>query len=676
MITRVQKSLTWKMALYFGVLVTVSLILSAWISFFYERRNLQTYVFSRLSGFREIQKERVQEYLEERMAFVRLISRSREVAEIIAFAAEGQGVGGSGSEDLSSRRYGHLAQRAHARLSSDEAFGGLDDLVLFAPDKPKIIYAVREGLKTSLDDSAHAKRLKILESIWKQALRKGSPVLGDVAFYEPLGKPCFSIGVPVSDDQGTVSAVLVAVLNTEHFKHVVQEKTGLGLTGETYLVGPDGTVRTPSRFLTEGDVLKKKVETEAVRRALAGEKGQVVNMDYRGQEVLSAFGPLGLKETGSADFDWALVVEMDAPEAFSAVAQLAFRYVVLTIFLAVCAGAAGFFTARAIVAPLRKLRAAVAEVIQGNLNVSIEETHRVDEVGDLVRGFKSMVEFLKGQTAEILGGVNDLAASIGQISATAAQLAASSAETATSISEITATVEEVRQTARLSHDKARQVAQRAEQLSQTSHEGRLVTGDALNGLQRIREEMEFVAENVMRLSEQGQSIGDIIDVVRDLADQVNLLSVNAAIEAAKAGEHGKGFAVVAQEMRSLADQSKEATEQVKHILSEIQKATSGAVMAIERGTKAVAAGLDLGQRAGDAIGRLAQGVEDASDSALQIASSSQEQLVGMEQVVLAVQNIREASVQNTEAARQLESAVRDLERLSRTLKELSSRLRI
>jgi methyl-accepting chemotaxis protein len=188
--------------------------------------------------------------------------------------------------------------------------------------------------------------------------------------------------------------------------------------------------------------------------------------------------------------------------------------------------------------------------------------------------------------------------------------------------------------------------------------------------------MDFVAENVMRLSEQSQNIGDIIETVRDLADQINLLSVNAAIEAAKAGEQGKGFAVVAHEMRSLADQSKEATEQVKQILSEVQKVTSGAVMAMERGAKAVTAGLELGEKAGDAVERLAATVEASADSALQIAASSHEQLVGVEQLVQAIQNIHEATGQNTEGARQLEMSVRDLERLSQSLQNAAARFRV
>src|SRR4030067_173625 len=105
-------------------------------------------------------------------------------------------------------------------------------------------------------------------------------------------------------------------------------------------------------------------------------------------------------------------------------------------------------------------------------------------------------------------------------------------------------------------------------------------------MHRIQEQMESIAQSIVRLSEQGQAIGEIIATVNDLAEQSNMLAVNAAIEAAKAGEQGKGFAVVAQEVKSLAEQSKQATAQVRTILGDIQKATSGAVMATEQGSKA------------------------------------------------------------------------------------------
>src|SRR4028119_2044466 len=152
-------------------------------------------------------------------------------------------------------------------------------------------------------------------------------------------------------------------------------------------------------------------------------------------------------------------------------------------------------------------------------------------------------------------------------------------------------------------------------------------------MKRIRSQMSLLAESMMRLSEQSQTIGEIIATVDDLAQQSNLLAVNAAIEAAKAGEQGKGFAVVAQEVKSLADQSKQSTTQVRTILSDIQKATAAAVMATEQGNKAVEDGVRQSAAAGESIVALGANVTEASQAATQIAASSQQQLVGMEQVV-------------------------------------------
>src|SRR6185437_10071117 len=121
-------------------------------------------------------------------------------------------------------------------------------------------------------------------------------------------------------------------------------------------------------------------------------------------------------------------------------------------------------------------------------------------------------------------------------------------------------------------------------------EGRRAVEDSIDGMAQIRLQMELIAESIVRLSEQSQAIGEIIATVNDLAEQSNLLAVNASIEAAKAGEHGKGFAVVAQEVKSLAVQSRQATAQVRSLLNDIQKATGSAVSAAEQGSRVVEAG--------------------------------------------------------------------------------------
>ncbi|MDP1647816.1 MAG: methyl-accepting chemotaxis protein, partial [Rubrivivax sp.] len=147
------------------------------------------------------------------------------------------------------------------------------------------------------------------------------------------------------------------------------------------------------------------------------------------------------------------------------------------------------------------------------------------------------------------------------------------------------------------------------------------------------------------------------------AEQSNVLAVNAAIEASRAGEQGKGFGVVAQEVKSLAEQSKQATAQVRAILGDIQKATSAAVLATEQGHKAVEAGVKQSAGASDAIRQLTESVNEAAQAATQIAASSQQQMVGMDQVALAMDNIKQASTQNVAGTRQAEVAARSLHEL-------------
>lgn len=195
-------------------------------------------------------------------------------------------------------------------------------------------------------------------------------------------------------------------------------------------------------------------------------------------------------------------------------------------------------------------------------------------------------------------------------------------------------------------------------------------------MNRIREQMESIADSVVRLSEQGQTIGEIIATVNDLAEQSNMLAVNAAIEATRAGEYGRGFAVVAQEVRSLAEQSKQATIQVRSILMELQKATSAAVMATEQGSKAVAQGVKQATDAGESIRALTGTSNEAAQAAIQIAASSQQQLIGMDQIASAISNIRQATSQNLAGTRQLEASAVSLQELGGRLKVLVERQRV
>ena len=295
---------------------------------------------------------------------------------------------------------------------------------------------------------------------------------------------------------------------------------------------------------------------------------------------------------------------------------------------------------------------------------------RGDEFGVLIQSFNRMVEMLREQIKGILDGVNILASSSSEILATTTQIASGSAETAAAITETTTTVEEVRQAAQLSSQKAKNLSDSSTRVAEVSLSGQKAVNETVDGMNHIREQMEEIAQTVIRLSEQSQSIGGIIASVTDLADQSNLLAVNAAIEAAKAGEQGKGFAVVAQEIRNLAEQSKQATLQVRNILNDVQKATSDAVLATEQGNKAVEEGLEKSVQAGEAIRLLAESTEGAAQISIQIVASSQQQMVGMDQIGVAMQNINQAGIETAASMTQAEESIKNLHELGQKLKEI------
>jgi methyl-accepting chemotaxis protein len=280
---------------------------------------------------------------------------------------------------------------------------------------------------------------------------------------------------------------------------------------------------------------------------------------------------------------------------------------------------------------------------------------------------------LKEQTRDIVESINVLVTSASEILATSTSLATSAAQTAMAVNQTTVTVDEVRQTALISSQKAKQVSESAKRVVETSRAGQKSTEETIEGMQRIRRQVDSIADSMVRLSEQSQIIGQIIATVDDLAAQSNLLAVNASIEAARAGEHGKGFAIVALEVRSLAEQSKQATRQVRNILNEIQGATTGAVMATEQGSKAVESGVRQSAQAGQSIQTLAGSVIEAANVATQIATSSQQQLVGVDQVASAMESIKQASDQNVASAKQLESAAYNLKELGQKLKQTTDR---
>jgi len=203
-----------------------------------------------------------------------------------------------------------------------------------------------------------------------------------------------------------------------------------------------------------------------------------------------------------------------------------------------------------------------------------------------------------------------------------------------------------------------------------SAEGQKVVSESVAAMEKLSEQVKAIALAITDLNEQTLQIGDIITTVKDVAEQSNLLALNASIEAAKAGDQGRGFAVVAMEMRTLAEQSKMAANQVRALLGEVQKGTRAAVSATEEGSRRALAAMELAQSAGAAIVGLSDLIRESSLAARQIAGNTRQQTIGVEQIAAAMNELTIAMQDNVEGTKRIEQVAGNLSMLSKRFSDL------
>ncbi|HEY9103433.1 methyl-accepting chemotaxis protein [Chitinimonas sp.] len=311
---------------------------------------------------------------------------------------------------------------------------------------------------------------------------------------------------------------------------------------------------------------------------------------------------------------------------------------------------------------------AARRISQGDLRVDLTLNSGKDELG---LAFQTMVERLQEVVATLQQGTNVMTSVVGTVLTSATQVSAAADETATATNQLAVTVEELLQTTELTSQRMGEVSADAVSTANVAGHGRQAVSDTVEGMGQIQEKMQVVAERIAQLTEKSVAIGGIINVVSDLSEQSSILAVNASIEAAHASEQGKGFSVVAQEMKSLAEQSKQAVGQVRAILLDIQQLVSGLVSATEQGSRAVALGMHQSNLAGNAISQMAQAVASNAQAAQQIAVTATQQAVGVQQISAAMRHIRQGNMENLASMRAIEQAAKELRqtglRLSSTL---------
>ena len=365
-------------------------------------------------------------------------------------------------------------------------------------------------------------------------------------------------------------------------------------------------------------------------------------------------------------------VEQQNTAARHSMAAMVRNNAILTAVAIATAILVGVFVARSILRGVRKLLDSFHKVGAGDLTERCD-LHTNDELGDLGKGFNKLTETLDGVLREVDGAAREVASASTQIAASSEEMATGMNEQSQQVTQISAAIEEMSASITEVAHKSRDASEKADHSGQTATQGGAVVDETVQGMNAIDRAVTASASAVEELGKRGEQIGEVIEVINDIADQTNLLALNAAIEAARAGEHGRGFAVVADEVRKLADRTTKATEEVAQSITAIQQETTQAVERMESGKQQVQKGVELAGQAGESLQEIVQGARDVSGLVQSIAAAAEQQSSASEEVSRNVESITAVASQASEGAQQSAAASAQLSGKAEQLQQLVSR---
>jgi methyl-accepting chemotaxis protein len=344
----------------------------------------------------------------------------------------------------------------------------------------------------------------------------------------------------------------------------------------------------------------------------------------------------------------------------------------LLVFAVAASLGLGWFMARSIANPIVQV---VQTIDNADLTTSLA-SDRKDEIGDLLRAFDKFTGTIRQTLTEVASASEAVASAGAQISAATEEMAAGAQEQSGQVNEVASSMEEMARTIIENSQSAQQTADLATGAKDAAERGGGVMTETISGMKRIADVVNKSGDAVRNLGSSSERIGEIVAVIEDIASQTNLLALNAAIEAARAGEQGRGFAVVADEVRKLAERTARATKEIAGMIKEIQSTTSEAVVSMEEGQGEVANGIHLAESAGAALTVIVSEAQKVTAMVTQIASASGEQSKAGELIARNVDGINSAIQENSKAAHQMAQTASDLSNLTHQLQDAVGRFNL
>ncbi|MEK6635438.1 MAG: methyl-accepting chemotaxis protein [Planctomycetota bacterium] len=587
----------------------------------------------------------------------------------------------------SNPNFNTLLKNVQGHLNQIVSNKGYDDIMLVSAEGKIEATGAEHSKQAGLDISS--------EPYFKLGREKA--YLTDLFYNKLAGKNSMYVIMPCTGEQGKFIGCVITEMNMKKIYDILNDREGLGESGETYLVNREKFMISESRFLKDA-VLKVKVERFGANEDLVGQSGVSIYRDYRNCLVIGSWYPVKYA-------NWVLLTEMEEKEAFASLRINRLIQGILVSVTVVMIITIAVISARATTKPIHELVNISQYIGEGKLDQDVK-VQASGEIGILINVFNGMIKSMrllakqatvistgdlttnvdaKGELAVAFNNmlenlrslIRQCHSSIGRISSVSVEMLSSSeeqssgtAELAASVGEITATIEELSSSAKQIAANAESVAKVAEDSEATGHRGMESVSASIHIMEDIKGVTKDSSGKIFSLSEKAQKIGDVLGIIKEIAGETHLLALNASIEASAAGEFGKRFGVVAAEVRRLAERTKTSAEEIKGIVSEIQVATNAAVLATEQSVKNVDRGVDVVQKAGQAIESILSLIKQTTDASKQIVMATQQQKSATEQVAGTMREISEVVKQTAVRLKQTTAAVAELNKLADDFKEI------
>lgn len=663
------KKINHKLIFTFLSISLIPLIIFAFFSINMAKNAIQTQAFNQLESVRNIKKSQIINYLATLKSSLQVLNEDPYVVTALkkfTDATLNGGTNGSEWKSIEQTYAEHFKKINDTNAWYDLFFIDLDSNIVFSAAK-------ESDLGMNINNSILRK--SSLGKVFEKAknAQVGHISVSDFKPYQPSNnEPAAFMMSKLVDKNKALVGYVAFQFPINKVNDIMQQRDGMGETGETYLVGQDKRMRSDS-FLDPsghsivasfaGTIAANGVDTEAVSAAFNGESASKIIIDYNGNPVLSAYSTLDV-----GDFKWAIIAEIDEAEAFATANNLINLSTIIVIIASIVITLVGLFIAKTISTPIVQAIGIAQKVSNGDLTQKVI-VNQSDELGLLQQAMHDMITKLKDMIEHISLSAEQQATASEELSSITAltnenvnRQHQATEQVATAINEMSASIDEVtNRTSEASH-----AADTSKQLVTTSS---IAVSETIEQIRELSDGILTSKTMIDEVQDGTKNIVNILVVIKGIADQTNLLALNAAIEAARAGEQGRGFAVVADEVRTLAQNTQNSTVEIEQMIQLLESKVHNATDSMNKGSEQAKNIVDKTHEVTRSLSEVEASVSIISDMNIQISTATQQQSEVAKDISQQAVQISDISVETGDGAKEISAASEELASLAADLSD-------